>query len=124
MGLFSVGVNTGEWKEKGKLHITESELQEALDSNFDNVVKLFNKLGESLYSNLTTYYRSSDLSSSGNFFNDKTLSSQISTDKDTLKQLKTKLETAKKSAQTKITSMEKMISQMNSQSSWLSQTFS
>lgn len=123
MGLFSVGINTGEWNEKGKLYIDEDALNEALTTDLEGVTSLFNTLGDNLYSAMSSLSKSSDISSSNHFFNDKSLKEQKTAAEDELTALKKRLEIAKHKAQKKITSMEKLISSLNTQSGYIANMF-
>ena len=50
--LKMVGITTGSWQEKGKLHIDETTLKKAIRENPDAVMSLFSKSSTSTYGNV------------------------------------------------------------------------
>ncbi len=44
--LSAIGITTGDWMEKGKLHINEEQLRAALAKDSQGVMEIFNKSGE------------------------------------------------------------------------------
>ena len=48
--LSAIGITTGDWREKGKLHINEDKLRDAIAKDPDAVMRLFNASGENFSS--------------------------------------------------------------------------
>lgn len=49
LSLYQIGISTGSYKDKGKLKIDEAKLREALQDNFQEVVKLFTNKSQYSY---------------------------------------------------------------------------
>ncbi|MDF2802271.1 MAG: flagellar capping protein [Anaerocolumna sp.] len=158
-GVFSIGIKTGDYTQKGKLIIDETKLKDAIKNKPDLVANIFNKVSDINYSiNLSSADKTTRYKQSGivnrlydiiqknitTLRNDKgqkglliekagysedyiDISSYISKqikDKDTqIDTLIERLQNKEDSYYRKFAAMEKAMSQMNSQSSWISQQF-
>lgn len=133
--LHSLGIVTGSWQEKGKLHIIGDEddaihagkpnkLKEALEKNPQDVTKFFMDLGKQLYERHNKTLISSDkLKSAMNFYNDKSMVEQSKTFDKQIASLEDRMYRMEKMQYAKFAAMEKMISSLNNQGSWLAQQF-
>lgn len=131
--LASLGIVTGPWEEKGKLHIQGDEddelyagstnkLKEAIEKNPDAVSALLTTIGAKLYEEhndkLTT---SNDIKSSMKFYNDKLMNDKIKSYDKTIETLEDRMYKMENMYYAKFAAMEKMLNAMNNQSMWLSQ---
>lgn len=131
--LASLGIVTGPWEEKGKLHIQGDEddelyagstnkLKEAIEKDPDAVSALFTTIGAKLYEEhndrLTT---SNDIKSSMKFYNDKLMNDKIKSYDKTIETLEDRMYKMENMYYAKFAAMEKMLNAMNNQSMWLSQ---
>ncbi len=48
--LSAIGITTGDWREKGKLHINEDKLRDAIAKDHETVMQLFNASGDNFSS--------------------------------------------------------------------------
>lgn len=155
--LRDIGITTGNWKEKGKLHLDEEKLRKAINEDADAVVqliagqgdpqKLYEKenpnlkwadlsadeqqvyteatadrrlgLGDRLYNTMNEKIKSTSLKSANSFYNDKVLQKQIDSEKKKVEQLEERMRRMEELYYAKFTAMEKALSQLNNQSSWL-----
>lgn len=133
MTMSSIGISTSSnWSEKGKLHIDETKLKAALEENPDAVTQLFaGKANETtgqqdgamtdLYTKLSNKFKAVPNQKSSNFlFNDKTLDKTITSQKTQTDKLIDKMETMEEMYYARFTAMEKMLTSLNSQSSYFS----
>jgi flagellar hook-associated protein 2 len=122
--LFKLGIGTGkDWTEKGKLYIDEAKLSKIIEEDpemFDSILK---DVGTKLYDNISTKLRGTKDKSSNFLFADKVLTKQITDSTDKISTLEDRLVKQEDLYYAKFTAMEKMLSQLNSQSSWLSSQF-
>ena len=131
--LSSIGITTGNWKELGKLHVDEDKLREAITNNPDAVAELFTGkvvngqiAVKGIGTKLNEYFQSairgiSNVKSYSSFYHDiidREKLVDVGKQIDTLQDRYTRLETT---YYAKFTAMEKIMSQLNSQSSWLAQ---
>ncbi|MBP3889440.1 MAG: flagellar filament capping protein FliD [Cellulosilyticum sp.] len=139
--LSSIGVTTGTWSEKGKLHLDEDKLKEALEKNSTEVLSIFTKSSKkdeagkittkggamtSLYDTFTSLRKRIDsVKSYESYYNDYIVKDNIKSAKEAVTKAKDKYEAMKKIYQAKFTAMETALSSLNSQgstiSSWLAQ---
>lgn len=129
--LSSFGIVTSsDYSEKGKLHIMgdpddetystqTNKLKEALESNPEAVMKTLADAGQALYDNLTKKMAKTSLSSALTFYNDKQMSSEQTSYKKQISQMETKLTDLEDRYYKQFTAMEKAMSELNSQSSYL-----
>lgn len=147
IGIYDIGIETsGDYKEYGKLTVDDDKLKEAVANNIDGVQKLFmsekTKIGDTeqqgIARSLDEAIKASVNMSSGSPGTLVRAAGVAGMATDTmsfmyekLKGMDTKIESLKKQYTSEynrywkqFTAMEKMISSMNSQSSWISQQFS
>ena len=133
--LASLGIVTGSWEERGKLHIEGDEddtlyagkpnkLKAAIEKDPQAVADLLNGLGEKLYKEHDDTLRASnELKSAMNFYNDKVMSDKVKTFDKQIITLEERMYRMEQMHYAKFAAMEKMLNSLNSQSSWLSQQF-
>lgn len=125
--LRDLGIESSSWKDKGVLTINEDKLRSAIDSNTDKVVELFSGdgtldgLADKMYSNLSSKFKNlSGVKTASCVFNDTLLNSKITEQNKETAKLKERQEKLEEMYYAKFTAMEKMLSQLNSQSTYLS----
>ena len=133
--LANLGIVTGTWDEKGKLHIEGDEddalyagrpnrLKAALEKDPEEVTKVLLGLGKKLYEDHNkTLTTSSKLKSAMNFYNDKVMADKVKTFDKQILTLEDRMYKMEEMQYRKFAAMEKMLSSLNSQGSWLSQQF-
>lgn len=133
--LYSIGIRTGDWREQGKLHIDEEGeklLRKALEENPEDVMKIFAGSGDDEEQGIFTriykrMYASKDslscsldeVRSFGSFYNDKLLTKEMKSNAEKIEELNKKYNEQETRLYKKFTAMEKTISQLNSQQSYL-----
>lgn len=133
MTMASIGISTSSnWTEKGKLHIDEKKLKAALEENSEAVTQLFAGKADAatgkqdgamttLYSKLNDKFKAVPNQKSSNFlFNDKTLDNKIKEQNKQTDKLIDKMEAMEDLYYARFTAMEKMLTSLNSQSSYFS----
>ena len=116
--LYKLGISTSSnYKEKGKLHIDEDRLKEALDNDPQKVNDILKEVGTQLYDNIKERLKGNKDKSSNYLFMDKILEKNISDADDKIARLEERLVNLENSYYAKYAAMEKMMSQLNSQSS-------
>lgn len=130
--LSQLGIATGNYTEKGILHIDgdeddalysikENKLKEAINDNPDGVMELMTALGNKLYSSMTDRMKSTTLSSALNFFNNKALDKTITDYETKISDLEDKLSDIETRYYKQFTAMEQAIQKSNSTGDWLTQ---
>lgn len=118
--LNQIGISTGQnWKEKGKLYIDEEKLRKALEETPEKVDSIMKEVGTKLYDNLREDFKGTTQKSSNFLFNDKALDEKIKDQEAETLKLEAKYQAAEDRYYKQFTTMEKMLSQLNSQSSAL-----
>ena len=126
--LSSIGIKTGDWKEKGKLNLDEDKLRAALAKDSQGVIDLFSKNGDTeasigladrMYDMMTKQTKSSEMRTAYSFYNDKVLTKNITNQKDEVSKLQNRMYRMEDMYYKRFAAMEKMMSQLNSQSSWI-----
>lgn len=133
LGLYQIGISTSsDYSEGGKLVVDEDTLKEALTTNLDTVKKIFTTQDTGVAYRLQTVLKEAAVGTSdadgllvqiagkSGSSTESTMSKQISYMSDRLDDLKDQLETEEDYWWDKFTTLETYISNMNSQSSWLS----
>ena len=129
--LASFGIRSVDYTEKGILHIDgdkddslvnseKDELMKALSENPEAVMKVFNEFSSKLYSTMTDQMKSTPISSALTFYNDKEIKDTVEDYQASLKYQEERLTKLENRYYKQFTAMEKMMSQLNSQSSYLS----
>ena len=133
--LSSLGIVTGNWQENGKLHILGDEdadiaystkpnkLKAAIAEKPEAVTKLLRSLGKELYETHGETLKSSELKSALNFYNDKTMKKQVDSFEKQIAQLEERMYKMEDIQYRKFAAMEKMLSTLHNQGSWLAQQF-
>ena len=139
--LYNLGIETGEWEDKGKLVMSadgEARLRQVLESNPDEVMRLFTDEEEGIAVKLnkvideTAKVSSADPGSLVSLAGVKGKASETqNTLYERLKEIDEKITTLKNSYEKEkerywkqFNTMEQLISNMNTQSSWLAMQFS
>lgn len=134
LSLLELGITSSNYADRGKLTIDETKLRNVLNTRTDEVQHLMTSsdgLIERFNKRLDTYIRS-NFSNPGRLVSLAGLANTVSATKNnlndritsidaTVKRLQAMYETQRERYWKQFTSLEKAISQMNSQSSWLSQ---
>lgn len=133
--LSALGIETGDWREGGALHILGDEddplyadqtdkLKAAIEADPDEVIEFINKIGDKLFESIGNSIKYTTDRSKNSFYNDKLLNKKIEDAEDKLEELQDKYDMMEELYYNKFTAMEKMMSQLNSQSSWITQSMS
>jgi flagellar hook-associated protein 2 len=133
--LSSLGIVTGNYTEKGLLHIEGDEddsifsvktnkLRNAINENPDAVMELMTAIGTKIYSDMNTRMKSSTVSSALTFYNDKTMTKTISAFDTKISDLEDKLTAIESRYYKQFTAMEQAIQRSNSTGDWLTQQLS
>ncbi|AEF17886.1 flagellar hook-associated 2 domain-containing protein [Thermoanaerobacterium xylanolyticum LX-11] len=143
MTLSSIGITTGQWYEGGKLYIDDTKLKNAIQNNPQEVMDLFTKITESTTDvNATPGSSSSDgiaarlyyIVNNGinsitqeagggqyQLYDNSFLGQQINDLNQRMSDMQDQLNTLEQQYYDQFTQLETYMSQMNSQSQWLSQ---
>lgn len=141
IAIYDLGIDTGEWESKGQLVLSsdgETQLRKMIESDSSGVLKLFTDPDNGLSAKMNTIIDSVAKTSSGSpgllvqmagvvgkaSATSNTLTTRLNEIDDKLDDLKAKYETEKTKYWNQFNSMEELISNMNSQSAWLTQQFS
>lgn len=137
--LYQIGIDTSsDWKDKGKLAIDESKLKSMIETNSQDIQELFTNATDGLAAKLTTVIKATantNSSTPGTLVGQagvvgkaseitNTFTKQIRSINSKISDLQKKYETEKARYWKMFNSMESALSNMNTQSSWLSQQFS
>lgn len=130
--LSQIGINTGTWSEGGKLFIDEDKLKKALTDKPDQVMALFtNRVGNQnvgvggrVYESLNNVVKklSEKAGSPTSLVDNSQITKYIKQMDEEISRWQTRLEKIEDRYWKQFTAMEKAISQMNSQSTWISQS--
>ena len=145
LSLASVGIVTGNYTERGLLHIhgdeddsiyssNENKLKEWIENDPEALMQLFagvqnettgqqEGIGNVLYSDFNTKMKSSTLSSALTFYNDKYMDKQMKSYKEQIDEMEEKIKDLEDSYYKKFAAMETALSKVNSQSSYLTNMF-
>ncbi|MCT4543322.1 MAG: flagellar filament capping protein FliD [Vallitalea sp.] len=124
--LSELGIGTGDYKEKGLLHIDgdeddplyavkDNKLKEAIEKDPEKVAELLNAIGDKLYTTMQKQMKSTEMSSVLTFFNDKQMTDQIDDYEDKIYDLEKRLAKVEQRYYAQFTAMERAIQQMNNQ---------
>ena len=128
--LSTFGIKTGNYTEKGLLHIDgdeedsdvaalENKLMKALEEDPKAVAETLNTLAGELYTSFSDSMKSNSLRSALTLYNDKEIKKQIDDYESDLKKLERKLTDIENRYYKQFSAMEKAMSNMNSQSNYL-----
>lgn len=132
--LASFGIVTGQWSERGQLHIEgDSEdadyadladkLKAALMKNPDALEKTFSSIGNEVYSSLMKAMKRTDLSSALTFYNDVQMDNDIRDYKDKVKKEQEKMNAEEDKYYKQFSAMETAMAKLQSQQTYISQLF-
>lgn len=132
--LSSFGIVTGDYSEKGLLHIQgdsedssfmdkEDKLRAAIASNPDAVTKTLTSLGNEMYSYFMKAMKKTETSSSMTFYNDITMDKDIKQRKEDVTDLQDKLAAEEDKYYKQFSAMETAMAKLQSQQSYVSQLF-
>lgn len=128
--LSDVGITTGNWKEGGKLYFDEEKFKTSLEKDSQGVIDLFTGGQNSilatdkgiftkLYEKMNSEMKSTKIRTYGSFYNDKPVDDSLKNISDKIYSLEQTYSRMEEMYYKKFTAMEKMLSQLNSQSNWL-----
>lgn len=138
VALYQIGIETSnDWKDKGKLVIDESKLRSMIETNSKDIEALFTDSQDGLAVNMSEAIdaaANTSSSSAGSLVSlagvvgkatelTNTLTKQLRTIDDKIKELQDKYDQEKSRYWKMFNSMEATLSDLNTQSSWLSQQF-
>lgn len=130
--LSDLGIVTGSYTEKGLLHIEgdeddslyaikDNKLRNAIEDDPEKVMEFLTALGDKLYSNMNDRMKSTTLSSSLTFYEDKAIDQKVKEYDDRIADLEDRLARVEERYYQQFTAMEKAMQQSNSTADWLSQ---
>lgn len=128
--LSNLGIVTGDYKEKGILHINGDEedalyaskdnaLKEAIENDPEKVAELLNALGDKIYSTMQDKMKTTKVSSALTFYSDKLMTEDIDDYQDKISELEERLIQVEQRYYKQFTAMEQAIQMMNNQSASL-----
>ncbi|MBE5923066.1 MAG: hypothetical protein E7271_01185 [Lachnospiraceae bacterium] len=132
--LSSFGINTGDWSEKGLLHLdgdeddtttsgNEDKLKAAIAANPEAVTKTLAGLGNELYSFLMKAQKKTSTSSSQTFYDDLTLDADIKSKKEDVKKMQQKMNDEEDKYYKQFSAMESAMAKLQSQQTYLAGLF-
>ena len=133
--IISLGINTTDYSEKGLLHISgdsddssvqdqDKKLMDMLNEDPEKVMKILTGIGNEVYKSLSEQRKSTKLRSAMKYYDDKEITSQKKEYKTKISDWKTKLKDIEDRYYKKFAVMEKAMSQLNSQTNYISSLFS
>lgn len=133
--LSSFGIVTGEYSERGKLHINgdaedasysgkEDQLKAAIAENPDALIKTLTGLGTQMYEYMQKAMKKTDTSSALTFYDDVTMDKDIKNYKQDVKDLKEKVTEEEDKYYKQFSAMETALAKLQSQQTYISQLFS
>lgn len=139
LAIYDIGIDTSDdWKKKGQLTFNESKFKQMLESDPDSIRLLFTDPDEGIATQFSKVIDAVAKTSSGSpgtlvsmagtkgtsaLSTQNTMYKRLRDIEDKLTKYKKQYETEKTRYWRQFTEMEKLIANMNSQSSWLSQQF-
>lgn len=132
--LSSFGINTGDWSERGLLHLdgdaddsttsgNVDRLKAAIAENPEAVTKTFAELGNQLYNFMMKAQKKTTTSSSQTFYDDITLDSDIKTQKSNVTKMQEKMQAEEDKYYKQFGKMETAMAKLQSQQSYLAGLF-
>jgi flagellar hook-associated protein 2 len=127
--LSSIGITTGQWYEGGKLYIDETKLRNAIATNPQQVMSIFTGtstsagIAQQLYDTLNSGIDAitQKAGSTTQLYDTSFIGNRIREIDDRIAQMQDYLNNLEQRYYTQFTQLEMYVSQMNSQSAWLSQ---
>lgn len=121
--LSQFGITTGDYSERGKLHIDEEKLKKALENDPTAIEDTFRNIGEKMHDGIASMLKATKTSSALTMYHDKTIKEDLRTNATDIIEYQKKLDTIEANYNRQFTAMEKMIQQLNSQSSSIAGMF-
>ncbi len=132
--LSSFGIVTGDYKERGQLHIEgdsedadfmdlDNKLKAAISANPDALTKTLTTLGNEMYNYLMKAQGKTDTSSSMTFYDDVTMDSDIRKRKKDVTDLQDKLAAEEDKYYKQFSAMETAMTRLQSQQNYVAQLF-
>ena len=132
--LSSFGIITGNYTEKGQLHIEgdaddgdysskEDKLKAAIAANPEALIKTLTTLGTEMYENFQKAMKKTESSSAMTFYNDVTLDKEIKSRKDDVSELQEKMQDEEDRYYKQFSAMETAMAKLQSQQTYISQLF-
>ncbi|MFP4697145.1 MAG: flagellar filament capping protein FliD [Eubacteriales bacterium] len=130
--LSQLGIVTGDYAEKGILHIegdkddslysaNNNKLKEAIKDNPEGVAEFFNAIGDKLDKTFSNQMKSTKLSSALTFYNDKHMNEKVLDYEEKILDLEERMIVVEDRYYRQFTAMEKAMQQANTTSDWLTQ---
>lgn len=137
LALFDIGIETGNYKEKGKLHLDEAKLRSVLASNPEDVEKMFTQMQDGIAKQMEKALKEAANPSSGSpgsliqlagmngYASEKnnSLSKKLVSIEERIKDLQAKYEKEKRRYWGQFNRMEQILANFNSQSSMIQSQF-
>lgn len=132
--LASFGIVTGNWKERGQLHIEgnpddaeyadmEDKLRVAIEENPDALISTLSGLGKQLYTSFQKAMKGTDLSSALTFYNDIQMDEDISDYDDKIEKLQKKMNAIEDKYYKQFAAMEAALAKLQSSQNSLASYF-
>jgi flagellar hook-associated protein 2 len=124
--LGKIGLASTSWKDQGRITLNEEKLKAAVNEDADAVIELFigNDTTEGIGTKLNKSFKTmsesiKDVKTYNSYYNDVVDTEKTKAVSERITALQEKYETMEKMYYNKFTAMEKMMSQLNNQSNWL-----
>ena len=132
--LSSFGISTGDWSERGLLHLdgdpddsvsmgNPDKLKAAIMENPEAVMKTLSGIGSQLYDYMLKVQNSSSTRSYSNFFDDKAIDSEIKSRKEDVTKMQEKMDAEEDKYYKQFSAMETAMAKLQSQQSYLAGLF-
>ncbi|MBR1598323.1 MAG: flagellar filament capping protein FliD [Lachnospiraceae bacterium] len=132
--LSSFGINTGDWGERGLLHLdgdpddsismgNADKLKAAIASNPDAVMQTLSQIGTGLYNYMKDISSSSTNRSIFNFYDDKAMDTEIRARKEDVTKMQEKMEAEEDKYYKQFSAMETAMAKLQSQQTYLAGLF-
>lgn len=132
--LASFGISTGDWSERGLLHLdgdpddsltlaNTDRLKAAIAEDPEMVTKVLSGIGSQLYDYMMKAQGKTTTSSSQTFYDDVTLDADIKNQKDNVKKMQQKMQDEEDKYYKQFSAMETAMAKLQSQQSYLSGLF-
>lgn len=132
--LSSFGIVTGNWTERGLLHINgnsddpdyadfDDVLKKMIAANPDAIAQTFASLGNDIYSYMQKAMKSTEFSSALTFYEDKRMDGEIKDYKDEVKAMQKKMADEEEKYYKQFSAMETALAKLQSQQTYIAQLF-
>ena len=117
----ALGIESKDYKEKGKLTFNETKFREALSKDPDQVINTLTSAGKALYEDVSNKFSGNSSSSVNFLFADKAMDTKITEHKKKIAELEAKYIRLEDMYYKRFAAMETALNKLNSQSAWLGQ---